>query len=87
MSLAAWVEIHYGEILVDRDVRRREALRNWKNSQGLRATYGNLLELFVKAEHSECAKAVREMLRKKCKDCGHVQLTTIEQCQWIMHLE
>ena len=28
-------------------------------------TYGNLLELFLMAGHSECAEAVCEVLRKK----------------------
>ena len=46
---------------------RREALRRWRNKQGPRATYGNLLELFVKAGHTQCAEAVCEVLRKKCE--------------------
>ena len=37
----------------------------WKNQQGMSATYGNLLELFENAEHSQCAEIVFEMLRKK----------------------
>ena len=46
---------------------RREALRRWKNKQGPRATYGNLLEVFVRAGHTQCAEAVCEVLRKKCE--------------------
>ena len=46
---------------------RREALRRWKSKQAHKATYGNLLELFVKAGHTQCAEAVCEVLRKKCK--------------------
>lgn len=40
-------------------------MNTWKNRKGLEATYENLLELFVKAHHSPCAAAVREVLRKK----------------------
>jgi len=46
---------------------RREALRRWKSNQWLGATYGNLLESFVQASHTQCAEAVCEVLRKKCK--------------------
>ena len=45
---------------------RREALRRWKSKQGLRATYGNLLELCVNAGHSMCAEAVCQVLRNRC---------------------
>ena len=44
---------------------RREALRRWRSSQGLRANFGSLLELFVKAGHSMCAEAVCDLLKKK----------------------
>ena len=44
---------------------RREALSVWKDKQGLEATYGILLELFETAGHSQCAKAVCEVLKKK----------------------
>ena len=37
----------------------------WKDKQGLAATYGNLLELFETAGHSQCAEVVCEMLQKK----------------------
>ena len=40
----------------------------WKNSQMRRATYGNLLQVFVDAGHTEGAKALCEVLRKKCED-------------------
>ena len=46
---------------------RREALQKWKLKQGLAATYGNLLELFVKAGHTRCAEALCEVLREKCE--------------------
>jgi hypothetical protein len=46
-------------------VCRREALRRWKSKQGLRATYGNLLELFVEAGHTQCAEAICEVIRGK----------------------
>ena len=35
------------------------------DSQGLAATYGNLLELFKTAGHSQCAGVVCEVLQKK----------------------
>ena len=44
---------------------RREVLSVWKDKQGLAATYGNLLELFKTAGHSQCAEAVCEVLQKK----------------------
>ena len=47
--------------------RRREALRRWQSKQGIRATYGNLLELFVQAGHTQCAEVLCEVLRKKCE--------------------
>ena len=46
---------------------RIEALRRWQSKQGIRATYGNLLELFVQAGHTECAEVLCEVLRKKCE--------------------
>ena len=44
---------------------RLEALRMWKTKNGFRATYGNLLELFVEAGHTPCAEVLCELLRKK----------------------
>ena len=44
---------------------RREALSVWKDKLGLEATYGNLLELFETAGHSQCAEVVCEVLKKK----------------------
>ena len=35
--------------------------------QGLQATYGNLLEVFVRAGLADCAEMVCEVLRKKCE--------------------
>ena len=32
-----------------------------------RATYGNLLQVFVDAGHGRCAEALCEVLRKKCE--------------------
>ena len=46
---------------------RREALSRWRNNSGIRGTYWNLLELFVRAGHQLCAEAVCEVLRKKCE--------------------
>ena len=46
---------------------RREALQKWKLKQGHAATYGNLLELFVKAGHTQCAEALCGVLREKCE--------------------
>ena len=46
---------------------RIEALRRWQSKKGIRATYGNLLELFVQAGHTECAEVLCEVLRKKCE--------------------
>ena len=40
-------------------------LKTWKSAQGKKATYGNLLEVLVKAGHSQGAKAVCEVLRKR----------------------
>ena len=47
--------------------RRREALRKWQSKQGIGATYGNLLELFVQSGHTQCAEVLCEVLRKKCE--------------------
>ena len=44
---------------------RSEALRMWKTKNGFKATYGNLLELFVEAGHTPCAEVLCELLRKK----------------------
>ena len=54
----------YGCIYV---MTRIEALRRWQSKQGIRATYGNLLESFVQAGHTECAEVLCEVLRKKCE--------------------
>ena len=51
--------------------RRRAALRRWQIKQGFRATYGNLLELFVQAGRTECAEVLCEVLRKKCEGNSH----------------
>ena len=48
---------------------RKEALRKWKEESGPGATYGNLLRIFVKARHLDCADALCDMLRKKCEPC------------------
>ena len=37
----------------------------WKTKNGFRATYGNLLELFVDAGHTPCAEVLCELLTKK----------------------
>ena len=44
---------------------RREALKTWKNNKGLEATYGNLLKLFIKAEHTQCIDVLCELLKQK----------------------
>ena len=46
-------------------MNRRAALRRWKNSQMLCATYGSLLRLFVDAAHAQCAEALCAVLEKK----------------------
>ena len=46
---------------------RREALSVWKDKQGLEAIYGNLLESFETAGHSQCAEVVCEVLLQKKK--------------------
>ena len=46
---------------------RQEALRRWQKKLGLGATYGNLLEVFVEAGHTECAEALCQVLKMKCK--------------------
>ena len=51
-----------------------QALRRWQSKQGFRATYRNLLELFVQAGHTQSAEVVCEVLRKKCEykcSCMH----------------
>ena len=58
-----------GFIVLCLHVRRREALRRWQSRQANRATYGNLLELFVQAGHTQCAEVLCEVLRKKCEYC------------------
>ena len=40
-------------------------MERWKDGQGVQATYGNLLEVFQKARHSQCAEVVREVLKKR----------------------
>ncbi len=40
-------------------------MRRWKSNQGLGATYKNLLEVFVKAGHSECAETLCDVLRAR----------------------
>ena len=44
---------------------RREILRRWKSKQGLGATYRNLMEIFEKAGHEQCAKALCDALKKR----------------------
>ena len=56
-----------GFIVLCFHVRRRAALTLWQSKQGIRATYGNLLELFVQAGHTQCAEVLCEVLRKKCE--------------------
>ena len=46
---------------------RRKALRIWKMNLGIKATYENLLKVFVEAEYEECVHAVCDVLRKKCE--------------------
>ena len=46
-------------------ITRLEALRTWKTKNSFRATYGNLLELFVEAGHTHCAEVLCDLLRKK----------------------
>ena len=40
----------------------------WKEKRGPAATYGNLLEVCVKAGHTQSAEAICEVLRKKCEE-------------------
>ena len=42
-------------------------LRKWKSKKGLKATYGNLLELLLKAGHSTCAEVLCKLLKSKCE--------------------
>ena len=42
-------------------------MRRWKNKKAFKATYGNLLELFVRAGHVMGAEAVCEVLKKRCE--------------------
>ena len=44
-------------------------IEKWKEKSGPGATYGNLLRIFVKARHLDCADALCDMLRKKCEPC------------------
>ena len=46
---------------------RQEALRRWQKKLGLGATYRKLLEVFVQAGHTECAEALCQVLKIKCK--------------------
>ena len=46
---------------------RQEALRRWQKKLGLGATYRKLLEVFIQAGHTECAEALCQMLKIKCK--------------------
>ena len=38
-----------------------------KSKLGFRATYGNLLKVFVNSGHTSCAEVLCELLRKKCE--------------------
>ena len=48
-------------------LHRQEALRRWQRKLGFRGTYRKLLEVFVQAGHTECAEALCEVLRMRCK--------------------
>ena len=48
-------------------IYRRTALAKWKDCQMHHATYGNLLQVFVDAGHTECAEALCAVLRKECE--------------------
>ena len=50
-----WELLHH---VVPNCTGRQEALRRWKCKQGPKATYGNLLELFLKAGHTKCVQVV-----------------------------
>lgn len=39
----------------------------WKSKMGLRATYRNLLSVFVMAGHTRCAEALCEVIKMKCE--------------------
>ena len=42
-------------------------MKLWKKKLGFRATYRNLLEVFVNSGHTSCAEVLCELLRKKCE--------------------
>ena len=58
---------------------RREALRRWQRNHGLRATYGNLLEVFVGAYRADCAEVLCGILRRKCE----LSIAAIYVCKFI----
>ena len=62
---------------------RREALKRWWNRQRLQATYRNLLQLFVQAGHSPCAKALCEVLRKKCENTELIPIHCMTGQSWL----
>ena len=47
---------------------RQHVLIVWKNRKGLDATYKNLLELFLKAGHTECADTICTVLKRRGED-------------------
>ena len=44
---------------------RRKVLSTWKEKKGFDATYKNLLELFLKADHTECADTICTVLKRR----------------------
>lgn len=46
---------------------RCEVLKMWMSKQGTKATYGNLLELFIEIGQTQCAQTLCDVLKKKCE--------------------
>ncbi len=44
---------------------RREVLKTWMDNMMLRATYGNLLKVFVEAGHLDCVNMLFDVLEEK----------------------
>ena len=55
---------------IDQFVHRRAVLRKWKEKQGLKATYGNLLRICCEAAVPDVATTICEILKSRAQDKG-----------------
>ena len=53
---------------------RRKILSTWKEKKGFDATYKNLLELFLKAGHTECAGTICTVLERRGRFHNYIKI-------------